>query len=167
MSATAMPTVRWMIKGDFREVLEIERLSFDEPWTESDFVQTLQNKHYRGTAMGMVHETVADDGLIKLDGFMVYVLEPGAIRLINLAVAPESRRKGVGRELLNRLRHKVSIAPRRKCVTAVVREANLDAHLWFRACGWEAIKIVRPEEWGEDGYVFVARAKSPARAPTM
>jgi ribosomal-protein-alanine N-acetyltransferase len=160
-----MPTVRWMIKGDFRAVLEIERQSFDEPWTENDFVQSLQNKNHRGTAMGMVHETVADDGLIKVDGFMVYILEPGAIRLINLAVAPESRRNGVGRALLDRLRGKLAGARRRKCVTAVVRETNLDAHLWFRACGWEAIKVIRLDEWGEDGIVFVARAKSPARIP--
>lgn len=69
MNATIMPTVRWMIKGDFRAVLEIERQSFDEPWTENDFVQSLQNKNHRGTAMGMVHETVADDGLIE-DGIV-------------------------------------------------------------------------------------------------
>ena len=160
--------VRWMVRGDFREVLEIERQSFDEPWTESDFVCTLQNKHHIGTAIGMVHETVVVDGLMKVDGFMVYVLEPGAIRLINLAVTPGSRRHGVGRELLHCLRGKLSSTPRRKCITAIVCEDNLDAQLWFRACGWDAVKIMRPEDWGEDGIVFVARSveferKHPSR----
>ena len=35
--------IRWMIRGDMDDALEIENQSFEFPWSEDDFVRCLGN----------------------------------------------------------------------------------------------------------------------------
>src|SRR3989344_4619192 len=77
--------VRWMIRQDMPEVLNIENASFEFPWTKHDFVRTLR----RHDCIGMVAEYEE-----QVVGFMIYQLRKNYIRLFNFAVAPLFRRKG-------------------------------------------------------------------------
>lgn len=141
---------RWLIRHDMPTVLEIERLSFDNPWDEADFVRCLRQR----TMIGMVAEHEE-----RVVGFMIYELHRRTLVLIDLAVHPDFRRRGVGRQLIGRLLSKLS-HQRRNRLSVIVSDHNLPAHLFFRAIGMRASDIVRDyfedAESGEcrDGYFF-------------
>ncbi|MEK6238743.1 MAG: ribosomal-protein-alanine N-acetyltransferase RimI, partial [Planctomycetales bacterium] len=44
--------IRWMIRRDMPEVLAIENSSFEFPWSEEDFLRSLQQRN----CIGMVAE---------------------------------------------------------------------------------------------------------------
>lgn len=129
----ACPHIRWMIRRDMEEVLAIERDGFPAPWTEDDFIRCLRQRN----SVGMVAEV----GL-AVAGFMVYELAPSRLILLNLAVASRYRRRGIGLALLNKLRGKLQPEKRRR-LTMLVAEHNLDAQLWLRACDVRAVRTVR------------------------
>ena len=109
---------------------------------------------------------VAEQGE-KILGYMLYDLEKSKIRLLNLAVHPSFRRQGVGWAMLHNPRMvglgaglltKLSEHRRMSCVLAV-RDSNLPAHLFFKACGFQAIKVLRQHysDSGEDAYLMQYR----------
>ena len=57
--------IRWMIRRDMPEVLDIESESFEFPWSEDDFIRCLRQRN----CIGMVAEL--DDQVV---GFMIYEL---------------------------------------------------------------------------------------------
>jgi len=141
--------IRWMIKRDMPEVLAIEQASFDTPWTEEDFLNALRQRN----CIGMVAET--NDSLV---GFVIYELHKQQLLLLNLAVHPQYRRRGVGRQLVERLISKLS-QHRRDKITLEVRERNLPAQLFFKALGFQAVRVLRGyyADTGEDAYVMQYR----------
>ena len=143
--------IRWMISRDMAEVLEIERLSFEYPWSEDEFKKTLRTRN----CIGMV---AVDTKTYAVVGYMVYELAKNSIRLLNFAVAGHARKRGVGRMLMAKLTGKLS-PQRRSRVSADVRERNLDAQLFMRACGFVATCVKRDfyEETQEDAFHFVYR----------
>lgn len=135
---------RWLIRRDMEEVLEIERLCFQWPWKEDDFILQLRKRN----CIGCVIEEV--DSVI---GFCVYELYQLRIDIIDFAVLPRVQRTGVGRLMLEKLKGKLSRNKRRR-LSVLVRETNIDALLFFRASGFRCHGIQRDayEETDEDGY---------------
>lgn len=146
--------VRWLIRRDMPEVMGIERSSFPLPWDDEDFLICLRTRN----CIGMVAEVDC-----KVVGFMIYELHDGSIRILNFAVSPKFRRRGVGRQMIQRLRDKLS-KQRRRNVDLVLRESNLTGQLFFRAVGFRATYVDREhyEDTGEDGYHFRYTLSSPA-----
>ena len=141
--------VRWCIRRDCPEVLRIDTDSFPDPWSEDDFLRHLRRRN----CIAMVAE-YGD----RVVGFMVYELEADHLTVARLAVAPECRGRGVGRQLVDKLVGKLS-SHRRTRLELVARESNLGGHLFLRACGFRA-ETVEPdwyEDTGEDGYAFAFR----------
>lgn len=136
--------IRWMIRRDMAEVFRIERDSFEFAWTEEDFLEALRKRNY----IGMVAE--ADDRIV---GFMVYALHKAHLQVVNFAVHPDYRRRGVGAQLVAKMRSKLH-AYRRTELTLAVRESNLAAQLFFRKTGFKAAEVLRGhyEDSGEDAY---------------
>ncbi len=141
------PGIRWLIRRDMDEVLEIARRSFSIPWTEEEFLVCLRQRNCIGT----VYES--SQGYIH--GFMIYELHKSTLRLLNLAVAPEVRQTGVGRSMVQRLIDKLS-QQKRRFVEAEVRETNLKAQLFFSGAGFRAVQVLRRhyDETNEDAYLF-------------
>ena len=141
------PQIRWLIRRDMDEVLEIEKRSFQFPWTEEEFLVCLRQRNCIGT----VYES--SQGYIH--GFMLYELHQSTLRLLNLAVAPEVRGTGVGRAMVQRLVDKLS-DQKRRFVEAEVRETNLKAQLFFSAAGFRAVKTLRKhcDDTDEDAILF-------------
>lgn len=137
--------IRWLIRRDMPEVLAIESASFAEPWTDDDFLSCLRQRN----CIGMVEESW---GVIR--GYMIYELNKGTLEILNFAVKPDVRLRGVGRQMIQRLKSKLS-QQRRRMLTTLVRESNLDAQLFFKACGFLAESIL-PEHYdnGEAAYLF-------------
>jgi len=150
--------IRWMIRRDMNDVLEIERGGFEYPWSEDDFVRCLRQRN----CIGMVAEI--DDRVV---GFMIYELHRSRLHVVNFAVHPEFRRQGIGRQMIDKLIGKLS-AQRRNRIMLEVRETNLPAQLFFRECGFRAITVLRDfyDDTTEDAYLMQYRYRSQ-EAPTF
>lgn len=147
---TAKPKVfvhiRWMIRRDMPEVLEIENQSFEFPWSEEDFIRCLRQRN----CIGMVAEYEE-----RVVGFMVYELHKARLHILNFAVHRDFRRRGVGCALVTKLAGKLSHQRRNK-ILLEVRETNLVAQLFFRKNGFRALSVLRDfyEDTTEDAYLM-------------
>ena len=141
--------IRWMIRRDMPEVLAIENRSFEFPWSDEDFIRCLRQRN----CIGMVAEY--DERVV---GFMIYELHKNRLHVLNFAVRPEFRRRGVGHSMIRKLIGKLS-DQRRNRILLEIRETNLDAQLFFRDCGFRAISVLREfyEDSPEDAYLMQFR----------
>ena len=150
--------IRWMIRRDMPEVLDIEQEGFEFPWLEEDFIRCLRQRN----CIGMVAEY--EDRVV---GFMIYELHKNRIHILNFAVADDYRRRGVGSQMVAKLIAKLS-SQRRNRILLEVRETNLAAQLFFRESGFRAVSVLRAyyEDTPEDAYAmqFRYRSEKPAVA---
>ena len=136
--------IRWLIRRDMDEVVQIEQQSFPLPWTEEEFLQTLKQRSH----IGMVAEYGS-----TVVGFMIYELHMSRLDLHNFAVHPEFRRQYVGHRMIKRLIDKLS-QQRRTHIRLHIRETNLDGQLFFRAQGFRALRVKRNFWTTEDAYLM-------------
>ncbi len=138
--------IRWMIRRDMNEVLEIEYNSFEFPWFEEDFVRCLRQRN----CIGMV----AEHGE-RVVGFMIYELHKTKLHILNFAVAPDLRHRGIGTQMVEKLVSKLS-NQRRTHINLEVRETNLAAQVFFRANNFRAVSVLRDfyDDSTEDAYVM-------------
>lgn len=154
-AATKSPApvhIRWMIRRDMAEVLEIESRSFEFSWLEEDFIRCLRQRN----CIGMVAEHNE-----QVAGFMIYELHRNRLHVLNFAVHPDFRRRGVGKQMIRKLVGK--LAPqRRNRILLEVRETNLAAQLFFRSLNFRAISLLRDfyEDTTEDAYLMQYRFKA-------
>lgn len=141
--------IRWMIRRDMPEVLEIENEGFEFPWLEEDFIRCLRQRN----CIGMVSEH--QDRVV---GFMIYELEKSRLHVLNFSVARKIRRQGVGQQMIDKLISKLS-HQRRTRILLEIRETNLQAQLFFSKCGFKAVSVLRHyyDDTPEDAYVMQYR----------
>lgn len=138
-----------MISRDKSTVLSIENQSFEYPWSDSDLVRCLRQRN----CIGMVAEI--NDTVV---GYMIYELHKNRLHVLNFAVDPKHRRKGVGGAMVDKLVTKLS-SDRRNRILLEVRETNLAAQLFFKSQGFKAIDVLRDfyEDTAEDAYLMQYR----------
>ena len=153
MTALKEANVRWMMRRDMKDIVNIESLSFERPWCEEDFFKQLNRRN----CIGMVCENNLD-----LVGFMIYELHADRLKILNFAVHPDHRRKGFGLVMMNRMMGKLSHELRRT-IAVTVRETNLDFQLFLRELCFMAIKVHRGFYEDCDGYVFEYIHKIPVQ----
>ena len=85
--------VRPLVYGDLPAVLAIERRSFETPWSLAMFVLELSKPS------GICLCTADGDGL---SGYLVCSRYADVWHLMNIAVDPEHRRRGIATELIDR-----------------------------------------------------------------
>ncbi|HUY35954.1 MAG TPA: ribosomal protein S18-alanine N-acetyltransferase [Pirellulales bacterium] len=148
--------IRWMIRRDMADVLEIEHAAFEFPWSEDDFIRCLRQRN----CIGMV----ADQG-DQVVGFMIYELHKTRLHILNFAVADAHRRQGIGRQMVEKLTAKLS-NQRRSRILLEVRETNLAAQVFFRSHGFRAVSVLRDfyEDTTEDAYLMQYRHRAEAEA---
>jgi ribosomal-protein-alanine N-acetyltransferase len=141
--------IRWMIRRDLPEVLAIENVSFEFPWNEDDFTACLRERN----TMGMVAEH--GDQVV---GYMLYRTHDYKLHLLSIASHWQHRSCGIGLHLIEKLKSKLAFR-RRNRITVDVRETNLSAQLFFKACGFEAVSVVKTPwpETSDDAYRLVYR----------
>ena len=146
--------IRWMIRRDMPEVLDIEQDSFEFPWSEEDFVRCLRQRN----CIGMVAEH--DDRVV---GYMIYELHKSRLHVLNFSVSRLVRHMHVGSQMIEKLVNKLS-NQRRSRITLEVRETNLPAQLFFRAMGFRAVSVLREyyDDTPEDAYLMQFRHQPDA-----
>lgn len=149
--------IRWMIRRDMPEVLNIEQGSFEFPWSEDDFIRCLRQRN----CIGMVaeHEN-------RIVGFMIYELHKNQLHILNFAVRPDFRRRSIGKQMADKLVGKLS-QQRRSRIVLEVRETNLAAQIFFKKLGFRAMSVLRDyyDDTTEDAYVMHYRLQCATESP--
>jgi [ribosomal protein S18]-alanine N-acetyltransferase len=136
---------------DIPPVLEIERMSFTEPWSESAFLNELL-KSYAFNRVAVKTNRVI--GYICVN----YILDEGHI--LNLAVHPDFRRQGIATRLMSEAIHALK---RKECdyLYLEVRTSNSAAKKFYERFGFGVAGIrkdyyISPKE---DALIMMGRLK--------
>jgi [ribosomal protein S18]-alanine N-acetyltransferase len=120
---------------DLNEIERIERASYPTPWSRSMFAGELAKPS--SVSLGAFD---ADTGVLL--GYLVISRYVDAWHVMNVAVAPEHRRRGIARTLLEHLFEATS-ADGRRGYTLEVRVSNEGAIKLYEALGFVARGIRR------------------------
>ena len=137
-----------VVLGDFtpgvlEDVLRIERASFSDPWPASAFMSEV------GTSWSWFRLAYRMNPEPLLAGYLIAWLLPGDMHLLNLAVAPRLRRRGVATTLLeDALAEFASRGGGVACLE--VRPSNTAARLTYEKLGFVGVGM-RPRYYRRDG----------------
>jgi ribosomal-protein-alanine N-acetyltransferase len=115
------------------EIAAIERAAFTDPWPAQSFLELLAQPHVRAVA-------VEADGVLA--GYALAAVAADQGEILNLAVAPPARGRGLGHRLLDAL---LAIF-QREAVTAIfleVRRSNAAAIHLYRGAGFQPTSVRR------------------------
>lgn len=136
---TAVTTVRPMTGADLPQVAALEAALQPRPWSEQVFRDELgmRNRTYLVAA--------GPDGVVGFAGLMVVDDEA---HVTNLLVAEDSRRRGLGRQLMVAL-IEIAVSQDASHLTLEVRSTNEAARALYARLGLAPVGI-RPRYYGDD-----------------
>ena len=138
-----------MRPSDLDEVVAIERASFTMPWSRGAFLYEIEQNR---VARCLV---VREDG--HLVGYLCVWEVADELHITNIAVHPEARRRGIGRQLLGEV---LTDARRRglRLVALEVRPSNAEARALYESFGFRVVGRRRGYYYdtGEDALVMEA-----------
>jgi ribosomal-protein-alanine N-acetyltransferase len=138
--------------ADMDEVLELEGLAYARPWTEAHFRGEFARPFTLALGLKTVRKLIGPPPVLAAYCFF-WLLGP-EIHLLNLAVRPEYRRRGLARRLLRAM----LALGRRAGIESVfleVRPSNVEARGLYLSSGF-AVTGRRPDyyEDGEDAHLM-------------
>lgn len=140
-----------MVPADLPEVMEIERLVFPAPWTPGLFLHELKIPFSR---LRLAREA---NGRRTLCGYVCWWVVGDEGHILNLAVHPDRRRSGIGREMV-RLVLADARAEKAESVSLEVGRTNEAAQALYRSLGFCEAGIRRNYyARGEDAVIMVHR----------
>ncbi|MEW6214899.1 MAG: ribosomal protein S18-alanine N-acetyltransferase [Nitrospirota bacterium] len=125
--------IRKMHTSDIPGVLNIERISFTTPWTETAFLKEIHNLY------SIIKVAILGEAII---GYVCanYIINEGHI--LNLAVHPNFRRCGIAtklvKEVLDELKEKGC-----RSLYLEVRVSNLGARKFYECLGFRVVGVRR------------------------
>lgn len=146
---SARAALRIASAEDIPAILAIERASFASPWTEKMFADELKNE--------WSNVWVAEAGEPRrVVAFTVFWVACDEIHVLNVAVAPEERRRGHARLLLRSI---LAFGEHRRMshVVLEVRPSNLGAQRLYQSLDFRPVGV-RPRYYqdnGEDAILMV------------
>lgn len=153
--------IRAMTLLDLDEVLEIEGLSFPTPWSRGLFERELSTPFARS----FIAQEAAKK---KVQGYLCFWLVDREAHILNLAVHPQHRNKGIGSLLLG---YGVDYCRKKgvEVVTLEVRRSNYKAISLYRNFHFQAQGIRRRyyTDSGEDAVVMGLHLATPKSLSTL
>lgn len=134
-------TLSEMQAHDLHRVLEIERASFENPWTSALFLQELRIPFSRILVI-KPGEGRADGNEALIAGYLCRWLVADEVHILNVAVHPDHRRHGIGL-LLMREALREARAHAAEAVTLEVRRTNASARRLYDSLGFEEVGVRR------------------------
>lgn len=119
---------RPLAEDDIREVAWLEREAHAAPWTAGNFYDALAAGY--GMTVGVANGAIVAYGVL--------LFAPGEAQILNLTVAPEARRRGLGRALLRRFVRDAKARGAAQCFLEV-RVSNVPAIELYAAEGFAPI----------------------------
>jgi ribosomal-protein-alanine N-acetyltransferase len=120
-----------MRPSDLPQVVAIEEATFPVPWTLRNFLQEVQ-----GNPFACNRVVRSSEG--RVEAYACAWMVDGEVRINNIAVRTEARRKGHGEGLL---RHMMHLGKSLGCTRATleVRPSNLAAITLYRKLGFQVV----------------------------
>ncbi|MDO9516017.1 MAG: ribosomal protein S18-alanine N-acetyltransferase [Syntrophales bacterium] len=139
MAATALEIeTRDMLANDLEDVLAIELVSFSTPWSRGIFLGEVEHP--------FCHDLVAlVEG--RIVGYICFAIVYDEIRIRNLAIHRDWKRRGVASSLLSRM-ITISSAEGARYGTLEVRKSNTAALGLYKRFGF-VVEGVRPSYYSE------------------
>jgi ribosomal-protein-alanine N-acetyltransferase len=134
MATTALDLRRLQMR-DLNAVEEIERASYPTPWSRSMFIGEISKP-------SSICVGAFDPETDELAGYMIVSRYVDAWHVMNIAVSPEQRRRGVATMLLQRL-FEVTAGDDRRGYTLEVRVSNDGAVALYERLGFKARGVRR------------------------
>lgn len=144
---------RHICRADVSQLCRIEAASFDvtDAWREDDFIEALRERANNG------YVAVFEDRVV---GYLIQGRAGEAYRLLSIAVDPNYRRYGVGRQLIEKLITKLKADGTPNRIEVGVRDRSLETQLFFRDLKFRAVNSVRDYfDDGESLIEFVYRVR--------
>ena len=141
---------------DLNKIEEIERTSYPTPWSRSMFAGELAKPS--SICLGAI-----DGERDELVGYLIISRYVDAWHVMNIAVAPEYRRKGIARRLMERL-FEVTARDVRRGYTLEVRVSNEAAIRLYEELGFRA-RGVRRGYYTDNREDALIMWKDPVREP--
>ncbi|MFC1618746.1 ribosomal protein S18-alanine N-acetyltransferase [Candidatus Neomarinimicrobiota bacterium] len=131
---------------DIDQLMTIEKLCYDNPWSEEAFEEEIVQGE---VGLGLVAE---DEGLVV--GFVTGMMVVDEFHLHNIAVHPDFRGRGIGKELLESVKALCEEHEYRRIILEV-REDNEIARHMYLSMGYEAVGS-RKDYYGpgQDAYLY-------------
>lgn len=144
--------IRRMTREDLPSVMELEKASFRNPWS----MELLQRELGHDWSIILLLEEPLPDGSRRLLGISIFWIVHDEVHVLNVATAPEHRRRGVGRALMEAT---LTEGQAHRCCLATleVRRSNEPAIQLYKAFGFRPVGV-RPNYYmdeGEDAIVMV------------
>ncbi len=148
--ASTAPRIRVASLGDLDAIMDIETLSFTTPWSREAMVQEIEQRDWSRVVVATVEK--------KTVSFMVYWVVVDELHLLNLAVHPKWRRRGIGRAMV---RYLAELAEENYLTTLFleVRVSNKAAQKLYWEFGFKPVAIRQNyySDNGEDAIVMCLR----------
>src|SRR5208337_1865251 len=135
--------IRDAIARDLARILEIERIAYATPWSFKSFERELTLPFSRTLVASLkapqsaAEDSPAPDGVV---GFLCRWLVADECHILNIAVDPEYRRRGVGFFMLDSTIAE-AVSKQATCVTLEVRRANFAARQLYRKLKFEEQRL--------------------------
>jgi ribosomal-protein-alanine N-acetyltransferase len=129
-------TIRRCVPSDLERIARIERASFSDPWSFEAFSAALALPHLRF----LVAEEAGrgGGGAVVLVGYVVALVMADEGEIADVAVAPDARRRGIGRVLLERMTAEV-VEAGVHALYLEVRESNTAARALYQSLGFAQV----------------------------
>ena len=129
--------IRRAVEADVTAMVAIERASFSDPWTAAAIASTLRYDHMR-VLVAEERGELGGDGAGRPLGYVVAMDAGQEAEIADLAVAPDARRRGIGRALIDRLLADLE-AEGVESVFLEVRESNRGARALYESRAFRGI----------------------------
>lgn len=126
-------SIRDMALEDVEEIIDIEIKSFSTPWSKVSFYSEIHNKN-------SINKVAVIDG--KVCGYICVRCFEEECHLLNLAVHPDFRRRGIATLLMNKV---ISQLKKRGCrfIFLEVRASNTIAQRMYEKFGFNQVGVRR------------------------
>ncbi len=138
------PAFRPMRPEDLARVVEIQRSAFAHPWSPELIAREMA--HDWSSVLLAVEPGAAGEAVV---GVVVFWLVHDEVHVLNVAVAPEARRRGVARALMHEAERR-GAGRGARLATLEVRRSNRAALELYRSLGYRQVGV-RPRYYSEEG----------------
>lgn len=127
--------IKWIDRKDINDIVNIENISSNSPWSKKDLITFFR----QSTSIGYV-ATLNE----KVVGYILYQSRSKKIKILNVTVDPNCRRKKIGSSLVSYLISKLGLSKNK--LEICVPEENLGMHLFLKSNKFKAVCIESDNE---------------------